>query len=59
MPEVKVRELKEEIQRLQEENAALKAEIEDLKGAVKDYSVVNGFLRRSYERKSMRRRRFW
>lgn len=58
MWEYEISELKEENRCLQEENATLKAQIEDLKKTVKGYSVVNGFLRRSYERKSRRRRWF-
>ena len=58
MWESEISELKEEIRCLQEENAALKAQIEDLKETVKGNSVVNGFPRWSYKRKSRRSRWF-
>ena len=58
MWESEISELKEENRCLQEENATLKAEIEDLKETIKGYSVVNGFLRRSYAQKSRRKRWF-
>ena len=59
MWESEISELKEENRCLREENASLREEIEDLKQTIRNYSVMNGFLSRSNNRKSRIRRRFW